>query len=101
MGKTQRILSYLPATFQPYPATLPPDQRHSVLFSVVDAAGRRLQEADNLLVEVMRAHWADFADEGAAKIRDLRLLAALYDLAPRDDEDVETFRTHLKSYVRT
>jgi hypothetical protein len=94
MGKTERILSYLPPTFSPYP-------RPSLLFTVTDAVGQRLLEADNLLVEVMRAHWVDFADQRAKEIRDLARLAALFDLQPRDDEDVETFRTHLKSYVRT
>ena len=94
MGKTERILSYLPPTFRPYP-------RPSLLYSVVDAVGQRLLEADNLLFEAMRGHWVDFADQGASAIRDLAKLAALYDLQPRDDEDVETFRTHLKNYVRT
>jgi len=94
MGKTQRILSYLPPTFQPA-------RQKSPLFSVVDAVGQRLLETDNLLVEVMRAHWVDFADEGADAIRDLGHMAALFALQPRPDEDVETFRKHLKSYIRT
>lgn len=93
MSTTERILSSLPPLYRPYP-------RPSVLYTVIDAVGRRLLEAENLLFEVMRAHWVDFADQSAAEIRDLARLAALYDLRPRDDEDVETFRTHLKSYVR-
>lgn len=35
------------------------------------------------------------------QIHHLGYLAALYDLAPRDDEDVEVFPRHLKVYVRT
>ncbi len=94
MGKTQRILSYLPPLYRRLPGQSP-------LYSVVDGVGRWLQEADSLLYEVMRAHWVDFADQGRSSIRDLANLAALYDLVPRDDEDVETFRIHLKHYVRT
>ena len=94
MGKTERILSYLPPTFERRPGP-------SLLFTVADAVGRQLAVADDLLVTVMRAHWVDFADKGGADFRDLPKLAALFDLQPRADEDVETFRTHLKSYVRT
>jgi len=93
MGKTERILSNLPATFQPFP-------RPSALFTLVNAFGIPLQEAENLLVEVMKAHWVDHADRGRKTIRDLALLAALYDLQPRPDEGVEEFREHLKRYVR-
>ncbi len=96
MSSTQRILSALPPTFHP-----DPQPRPWLLAGVVDAVGRWLLESENLLVAVMRAHWVDFADHGAVRIRDLEKLAALFALAPRDDEDVETFRTHLKSYVRT
>lgn len=94
MGKTERILSYLPPTFERRPGP-------SLLFTVVDAVGRQMAKADDLLVTVMRAHWVDFADKGGNAFRDLPKLAALFDLKPRADEDIETFRTHLKSYVRT
>ncbi len=94
MGRTERILSYLPkTTFRSYP-------RPPLLFTVVDAIGQPLLEVDNLLAEAMRAHWVDFADLGASEISDLAKIGALFGLAPRDDEDVETFRTHLKNYIR-
>jgi hypothetical protein len=101
MGKTERILSYLPPLYRPYPQ--PPLFRRapSLLYLMTDAVGRLMGEADELLVTVMRAHWVDFADKGRPRIDDLAKLAALFDLQPRDDEDVETFRTHLKSYIRT
>jgi hypothetical protein len=94
MSKTQRILSYLPYIYRT-------EGIDSLLFRVVDAFGQPMLEAENLLFEVMRSHWVDFADQGKDRIHDLALLGALYNLAPRDDEDVETFRTHLKSYVRS
>ena len=49
----------------------------------------------------MQSHWVDHADRFAAIMADLPAFAALYGLAPRDDEDVEEFRAHLKRYVRT
>ena len=92
--KTQRILSYLPPTFRP-------DARDSVLRRLVDTFGVELQGAENSLAAVMAAHWVDHADRGAERIDDLALMAALYNLLPRDDESVEEFREHLKTYVRT
>ncbi|MGD2076747.1 MAG: hypothetical protein PVH18_00040 [Chloroflexota bacterium] len=94
MARTERVLSYLPRIYRPYP--LP-----SVLYTVASAAGTQMDEVDNLLSVLMQAHWVDYADKGSDRIHDLALMAALFDLAPRPDEDVETFRTHLKSYVRT
>src|SRR5262249_24132538 len=98
--KTDRILSYLPRTFQTSP-------RPPVLYSVVDAFGNELLLGENSLAAVMLAHWVDFADKNAAEINDLEKLASLYGLAPRRDDDekiletVEEFREHLKHYVRT
>ena len=92
--KTDRILGYLPGTFHPQPT-------QSALRAVADAFGGELQRGENMLAEVMLAHWADFADRGAAAVDDLARMSALYGLLPRDDETVEQFRTHLKRYVRT
>lgn len=92
--KTDRILSYLPRTFQTSP-------RPPVLYPVVDAFGQELLLAENSLSAVMLSHWVDFADKGAEAIDDLQRIASLYGLAPRDDETVEEFREHLKHYVRT
>ena len=92
--KTERILSYLPGTFRALP-------RPTALYSVADAFGTELLQAENTLVSVMRSHWVDSADQGDEVIDDLAAIAALYGLAPRDDEDVEDFRAHLKRYVKT
>ncbi|HAJ64466.1 MAG TPA: hypothetical protein DCP31_38900 [Cyanobacteria bacterium UBA8543] len=98
--KSDRILSYLPGTFQVIPKAV-------VLYAVADAFGKELLSAENTLAEVMSAHWVDHADRGSEVINDLQRLAALYGLAPRKDEDenfletVEEFRAHLKRYVRT
>jgi len=94
MGKTERILNNLPATFRPYP-------RPTVLFTLASALGGPMQDAENLLVEAMKAHWVDHADQSRDEIRDLALLAALFNLSPRQDESVEAFREHLKRYIQT
>lgn len=93
-NKTDRIISYLPGTFQkrPYGPTL---------HAVINPFGRELQDAENSLAAIMQAHWVNYADRGADAIQDLAAIAALYGLAPRSDEDVEAFREHLKRYVRT
>lgn len=91
--KTERILSYLPATFLAMPGA-------SALRAVAAAFGGELQAGENSLAALMRAHWVDHADRGAREIDDLRRFAVLWGLAPRDDEEVEEFREHLKRYVR-
>jgi hypothetical protein len=92
--KTDRILGYLPGTFRAQP-------RPTALYSVADAFGQELLQAENTLAAVMRSHWVDHADQGEEFIDDLARIASLYGLAPRDDENVEEFRAHLKRYVRT
>jgi hypothetical protein len=93
-NKSDRIISYLPETFQKRPSG-------PTLHAVVDAFGRQLQDAENSLAAVMQAHWVDYADLLAKEIDDLNRIAALYGLAARSDEEVEEFREHLKRYVRT
>ncbi|HEX8135520.1 MAG TPA: hypothetical protein VF880_19080, partial [Actinomycetes bacterium] len=92
--KTDRILGYLPPTFRALP-------RPTALYAVVDAVGGELQAAENSLAAVLLAHWVEFADRGAEVVDDLRHIAALYGLAPREDESVEEFREHLRRHVRT
>jgi hypothetical protein len=106
-------LSYLPDTFRALP-------KPTALYAVADAFGNELLQAENSLVDVMRAHWVDQADKNAEFIRDLACIASLYGLAPRGvdllalssgtfatcppmpaDESVGEFREHLKRYIRT
>jgi hypothetical protein len=91
--KTDRILSYLPGTFRALP-------RPTASYSVVDAFGGELLNAENSLAALMAAHWVDHADRGAELIDDLDRIAALYGLAARPDETVEEFRDHLKRFIR-
>lgn len=98
MGKTERILSYLPGTFLAAEGTRP-----SALRAVAAAFGGELQAGESSLAALMRAHWVDHADRGAAEIEDLRRFAVLWGLAPRvlpEPEGVEEFREHLKRYVK-
>jgi hypothetical protein len=98
--KTDRILSYLPLTFQTSP-------RPAVLYPVADAFGNELLLGENSLAAIMLAHWVDFADKNEPQINDLAKIAALYGLVPWTDisgdtlESVEEFREHLKRYIRT
>jgi hypothetical protein len=92
--KPDRILANLPPTFR----TLGDP---SALRALSDAYGGELQQAENSLVAVMRAHWVDFADQGEQRVLDLAGIGALYGLAPRADESAEEFRDHLKRHVRT
>jgi len=98
LTKTDRILSYLPGTFR---ANLPVTGLQSALYAYANTFGGELQQAENKLAEIMQSHWVDTADRNAELIQDLAQIAALYGLAPRDDEEVEEFRQHLKRYVRT
>jgi hypothetical protein len=100
--KTDRILGYLPATFD---TSLTPPR--TVLYSVANVFGNELLLGENSLAAIMLAHWVDFADKNATEIDDLEKMAALYGLVPWRDESgqsletVEEFREHLKRYVRT
>lgn len=99
MGKTERILSYLPGTFRVAEGSTRP----SALRAVAAAFGGELQAGENTLAALMRAHWVDHADRGAPEIDDLRRFAVLWGLAPRvvpEPEGVEEFREHLKRYVK-
>jgi hypothetical protein len=93
-NKTERILGYLPRTFQALP-------KPTALYSLVDAFGGELLHGENSLAALMLAHWVEHADRGAELIEDLTRIAALYGLAPRPEESVEEFREHLLRYIRT
>jgi hypothetical protein len=94
MAKGDRIIAHLPPTFAAVP-------RPTALGSLADAFGGELGDAENSLAAMMFSHWVDIADINADALADLRAIAGLYSLAPRDDETVEGFRAHLKRYVRT
>ena len=89
-----RVIANLPPTF----AALP---RPTALSALIDAFGGELVGAENSLSAMMFAHWVDYADKDSPTLSDLSAIAALYGLAPRDDETIERFRAHLKRYVLT
>ncbi|PUB12423.1 hypothetical protein [Yoonia sediminilitoris] len=91
--KSQRILDLLPGTFAAEPA-------HSPLVTLAQTYGSELQEAENALAAIMRAHWCDQADLGASQFDDLPKFAALYGLSPHPDDGIEEFRRRLKLWVR-
>src|SRR6266446_7540044 len=67
--KTDRILSYLPGTFQTAP-------RPPALYAVADTFGNELLLGENSLSAVMLSHWVDFADLNAEAILDLASIAS-------------------------
>ncbi len=89
-----RILANLPPTFAPLP-------RPTALATIADGFGGELVGAENSLAAMMFAHWVDTADTDGHELMDLPAIAALYGLAPRDDETIEGFRAHLKQHVLT
>ncbi len=88
MAEAERILQYLPDIYRISPET-------SLVYELMDAFGKRLQEAEGKLAEVMKTHWVDYVD----KMGDLARIAALYGVKPYDDEDLDEFRYRLKLII--
>jgi len=88
MAKTENVIRHLPDFYQAYDRTL-------LIFKVIDACGMKLQEVENALVEVMKVHWVDHADE----LDDLVRLGALFDIRRREGEELDQYRTRLKQTI--
>ncbi len=73
MPKTEDIIRYLPDIYGA-------SEKETLLFKVIDAFGKRLQEIEDNLIEIMRTHWVDHA----ATMDDLTRLGAFYDIRPRE-----------------
>jgi hypothetical protein len=87
---TDRILGHLPRTFRKGP--LP-----EVLHALLDPIGGELEAAESRVVEVLRAHLADYAGMELDGGGDLARLAALFGLTPTAlDATAGQFREHLR-----
>lgn len=75
MAKTEKILKHLPDLYGKF-------DRRSLLYWMMDVFGQRMQEAENDLVEVMKTHWIDYAED----IKDLALIGSLYGVKTEDFE---------------
>jgi len=88
MPRDERIIRYLPDLYRTvYPAAL--------ILKVIDALGTKLEQVENALFEVMRAHWVDHADV----LDDLTRLGALFDIRRREGEGLDTYRQRLKRTI--
>lgn len=87
MERTQRILDMFPSFYKTW-------DRDSLIFNVVNALGKRLDESEKDLFEIMRAHWVDKA------IRiDLDNLGALYNIKRKTGETDPEYRSRLKRAI--
>ena len=87
MSRTQRILDRFPSFYRTW-------DRNSLISQVVSALGKRIDEAENELFVVMRAHWVD----KALKI-DLDYLGALYNIKRKPSETDSEYRSRLKRAI--
>lgn len=89
MPKTFEILKYFPDFHHAV-------DRNKLLYHVVDVIATRIQEIENDMIGVMKAHWIDAAED----IDDLEKIAALYGIELEDYEDLEQFRTKIQDIIR-
>lgn len=89
MPKTFEILKYFPDFHQAV-------DRSKLLYHVVDVIASRLQEIENDMVSVMKAHWIETAED----FDDLEKIAALYGIEREDYEDMDQFRAKVKDIIR-
>lgn len=87
MSRTQRILDRFPNFYRTW-------DRNSLISQVVSASGKRIDEVENELFAVMRAHWVD----KTLRI-DLDYLGALYNIKRKLSETDSEFRSRLKRAI--
>jgi hypothetical protein len=87
MERTKRILDRFPLFFKTW-------DTDSIIYGVVAALGKRLDEAEKDLDSVLRSHWVDLAS-GV----DLDKLGALYNLRRKQGEADADLRSRLKRAI--
>jgi len=87
MKRTQKILDRLPSFYRTW-------DTKSLIFNMVYALGKRLDESEKDLYAVMWAHWVDKAFDG-----DLDKLGILYNLKRKPDETDPAYRSRLKRAI--
>ncbi|MFH1860618.1 MAG: hypothetical protein ABH870_06365 [bacterium] len=93
MNKTDKIFSYLPELYQNI-------GKESIIYSIVDIFGKKLQCIEDDIFEVMRAHWVNHADRDKETIDDLNRLGSLFDIRPIEGESIEKYRRRLKRMIK-
>lgn len=87
MKRTQRVLDRFPSFYKTW-------DKDSLIFNVVSALGKRLDEAEKDLFVIMRAHWVDKATG-----IDLDHLGALYNIKRKPGETDSEYRSRLKRAI--
>lgn len=87
MERTWRILDRFPSFYKTW-------DRTSLVFHVVSALGKRVDEAEKDLFAIMRGHWVD----KALRI-DLDNLGALYNIGRKPGENDSVYRNRLKRAI--
>jgi len=87
MSGTQRIVERFPSFYKSW-------DRTSLIFRMVSALGKRLDEAEKELVAILRAHWVDTAVRS-----DLDSLGVSYNMKRRPNESDSDYRDRLKRAI--
>ena len=87
MERTERILNVLPDYYKTWDS-------NSRIFKVISAFGKRIDEAEEDLFSIMRAHWVDKAYR-----TDLDRLGAIYNMERKPGESDDEYRGRLKRAI--
>jgi len=87
MERTLRILDRFPHFYKTW-------DNDSLIYRIVVALGKRLDESDNELTRILRGHWVD-----TANIHDLDNMGNLYNVKRKPGEPDDLFRSRLKRTI--
>jgi len=88
MPRAEKVTQHLPPIYGA-------EDHTTLLFQVIQAIARVMDDYENALFEVMRGHWVDHADV----LADLTGLGALFDIRRREEEGLKAYRQRLKQTV--
>jgi hypothetical protein len=87
MERTKRMLDRLPLFYRSW-------DRDSLIFNLLFAMGKRLDEADKEVTTILRSHWVDTSFGG-----NLDRLGAIYGFERKPHEGDSEYRNRLKQAV--
>ncbi|MEM2029507.1 MAG: hypothetical protein QXS05_09040, partial [Candidatus Bathyarchaeia archaeon] len=87
MKRTKRILDRFPSFYKTW-------DENSRIFKIINAVGKRLEEADKDTNMILRAHWIDTAFGN-----DIDRLGAIFNLKRRVGEEDSEYRSRLKRAI--
>ncbi len=87
MKRTERILNRFPDFYKVW-------DENSRIFKIINAVGKRLEEADKDTNAILRAHWVDTAFR-----EDIDRLGAIFNLKRRMGEEDSEYRSRLKRAI--